>query len=580
MSDLDIRALEANFDGWKRERVPHLPNDKAFERYCAEHLLKNNDLSDEEIESGLLGGSDDGGIDAVYFFINRTLITDETEVPDPAISASLILIQAKYQGGFGENAVEGMHAFARDLLDYSKPVDQLTYLNSVARDSISRFRDKYDQILGSPHTFYIYFCYATKSDQPPNDKVAKRVENLKSFVVSRISAANVDFRYYGAANLLGLARQSPVTTLPIEISKHFSTNDGSVVCLVKLKNFAQFLTDERGEIRRTVLEPNVRDYQGKRNPVNTDIRATLNTSDKAEFWWLNNGITLLASECSLAGNKLTVNRPEIVNGLQTSQEIFTFFKDNPEKSDDRHVLIRVIVPPEEQTRNRITKATNFQTLVSPVSLHATDRIHFDIEERLKLYELFYDRRKGHYRNLRKPIAQIISIRDLARAVIAILLQQPDNARARPQSVLNREESYNRIFDESYNRDVFVTCVLIDRQVNDYLKQREDLTRDERRDIRFYVDMCIAYALSNDPSPTAPELAALAQTVVSSISTDWLNNTTQMVLREYRKLGGTDTVAKGPHLREVLLRMLNDHYQAMLAQAAEEAAAIEDAEAEP
>lgn len=478
MSDLDVRALEANFDVWKRERAPHLPNDKAFERYCAEHLLKNSDLSDEEIESGLLGGSDDGGIDASYFFINRTLILDETDVPEPAMTASLILIQSKYQGGFGENAVEGMHSFARDLLDYSKPVDQLTYLNSLARDSISRFREKYDQILGSPHDFYIWFCYVTKSDQPPNEKVIKRVENLKAFVVSRISAAKVEFNYYGAVTLLGLARQSPATTLPIQISKHFSTDDGSVVCLVSLKSFAQFLTDERGEIRRGVLEPNVRDYQGSRNPVNTDIRSTLELADATEFWWLNNGITLLAGSCSLAGNKLTVQKPEIVNGLQTSQEIFAFFKENPEKTDNRHVLIRVIVPPEDQTRNRITKATNFQTTVNPVSLHATDQIHFDIEERLKLYGLFYDRRKGHYRNLRKPISQIVSIHDLARAVIAVVLQEP---------------------------------------------------------------------------------ALLAQVVVSAIPTNILENCTLTVADEYRRLGGTDKVAKGTELRQELISDVEEFY---------------------
>jgi hypothetical protein len=559
MSDLDVRALEANFDGWKRERAPQLPNDKAFERYCVEQLLKNADLSDEEIESGLLGGSDDGGIDAVYFFINRTLISDETEVPEPAMSATLILIQAKYQGGFSENAVEGMHSFARDLLDYSKPVDHLTYLNSLARDAISRFREKYDQILGSQHDFYIWFCYATKSDQSPNAKVEKRVENLKAFVVSRISAAKVEFQYYGARDLLRQARQSPATTLPIQISRHFSTDDGSVVCLVRLKSFAEFLTDERGDIRRGVLEPNVRDYQGSRNPVNSDIRSTLETADATEFWWLNNGITLLAGSCSLAGNKLTVNKPEIVNGLQTSQEIFTFFKENPEKSDSRHVLIRVIVPPEEQTRNRITKATNFQTTVNPVSLHATDQIHFDIEERLKLYGLFYDRRKGHYRNLRKPISQIISIHDLARTVIAILLQEPDNARARPQSLLNREESYKRIFDDSYNRDVFVTCILVDRQIYEYLKIRNDLSRDERRDLRFYVDMLIAADLIASSSPSPVKLAAATQGAVSSFPLNMLDDASQTVLDEYRRLGGTDRVAKGVDLRLSLVSWLKETY---------------------
>jgi len=171
----------------------------------------------------------------------------------------------------------------------------------------------------------------------------------------------------------------------------------------------------------------VRDYQGKRNTVNQEIRKTLATENGGEFWWLNNGVTILAADASTSGNKLTVEMPEIVNGLQTSQEIFQHFTDNPTASDSRHVLVRVILPPDEMTRNRVTKATNNQTPVSPLSLRATDQIHFDIEEILKLHDLYYDRRKGQYRNQRKPISKIVTIKALAQAVMAALLQRPNDA---------------------------------------------------------------------------------------------------------------------------------------------------------
>jgi hypothetical protein len=59
--------------------------------------------------------------------------------------------------------------------------------------------------------------------------------------------------------------------MTIDVSKQFTTNHGSAVCWVRLKSFADFLTDDRGAIRRSILEPNVRDYQGKRNAVNPDI---------------------------------------------------------------------------------------------------------------------------------------------------------------------------------------------------------------------------------------------------------------------------------------------------------------------
>lgn len=130
MSDLDVCALEANFQSWKKDRADSLTNADAFERYAIEQVLKDYDLSDEELDSGHLGGSDDGGVDGMYFFINRTLVQDDTVLPE-ALTVSLILIQAKYEPGFGETAIEKLHAFTRDLLDYNTPPDQFVHLNSL-----------------------------------------------------------------------------------------------------------------------------------------------------------------------------------------------------------------------------------------------------------------------------------------------------------------------------------------------------------------------------------------------------------------------------------------------------------------
>src|SRR5436190_19800537 len=104
MSALDVQALETNFENWRKERVPHLAVADAFERYAVEHVLKDADLSDEEIDSGLFGGADDGGVDAMYFFVNRVLMQQESDVPDPAITANVSIIQAKTEKGFSETA--------------------------------------------------------------------------------------------------------------------------------------------------------------------------------------------------------------------------------------------------------------------------------------------------------------------------------------------------------------------------------------------------------------------------------------------------------------------------------------------
>ena len=550
VSDIDLKALETHFQNWKRDRAQQFTPSRAFERFAVDQVLKDLDPSDEELDAGDLGGGDDGGVDAMHIAMNQTLlVTEDTEVPKPTTSVELVIVQAKYESGFSETAVQKLQSFCNDLFDYSKDPQSLTYLNGVAREAIARFRSKYDEVIGDPHSIAITFHYVTKALVAPpyhGDKIVKRVNTLNGFVKSRLSQAKVEFEYWGCARLLSTARDIPKLERILTITKHFSDDDGSVIGLASLPDFARFLTDDSGRIRADMLEPNVRDYQGRRNPVNNDIRDTiLDTAKTEEFWWLNNGITILATECSVAGNKLKMMAPEIVNGLQTSTEIFAAFSKGDVVSDGRNVLVRVIVSTDDRSRDKVIKATNFQTPVEALSLRATDRIHFDIEDRLKLYNLFYDRKKGKYKRLRKPIADIVGMKGLSQAVMAIALRKPDDARARPGNILRDEHSYGKLFDDGCNRDVYATCILLDRAVFAFLNE-QDITREVRRDVRYCVDALVACRMAGTSTPSIDELAALA-TQCKSIDNATLQECVNLVVAAYQSLGGTDKAAKNRDL---------------------------------
>lgn len=565
MSEWDIQALQANFDNWRKERAPELTPDKAFERYVIELVLRNLDLTDEEIEYGWLGGTDDGGIDGFYFLVNRTLIQDDTEVPMPAMAVDLVLFQAKNKASFEETPVEKMHSFIRDLLDYSKLPSSFSYYKKTIQEAMTNFREKYTSVLGTPHTLSIAFIYATKSDKSPNTKINQRIDAVKTTVRQSFSAANVSFHCFGCQQLLGYARSVPRKEFVMDVFKHFSAPDKSVVCLVNLSDYAKFLTDDNGEIRKDLLEPNVRDYQGKRNPVNADIRNTLATSLDKEFWWLNNGVTILAEDCTTAGDKVTIKSPEIVNGLQTSQEVFAHFKGKT-ISDPRHILIRILVlDVDEPTRNRVIKATNFQTAVEPLSLRATEPVHIDIEERLKLYDLYYDRRKGKYRRLLKPIAKIISIRGLAQALIAIVLQRPNDARGGPQKLLSQDAEYTSIFSENMDRDLYVVCALLDKQVEAAL-EKSDLAKEEKRDLRYYVDMLVCCTALKIAKPTPKDIVSLLKRCTDGSLATEIAVAIGDARKKYQQLGANDKVAKGPDMTKRLLDDISDKFPALSAAA--------------
>jgi hypothetical protein len=250
--------------------------------------------------------------------------------------------------------------------------------------------------------------------------------------------------------------------------------------------------------------------------------------------------------------------PQLVNGLQTSYELFNYF-NSKHLDDARSVLVRVILPPNETMRRRIVKATNNQTQVSQLSLRATEDIHFDIEELFKLYNVFYDRRKGEYRRRLKPVSQIVSMKDVAQAVLACLLQQPDDARARPMSQLSTDEAYQRIFNSKADRELFLACVLLDRQVQGYLASRSDLSRDERNDLRYYIDTNLAASLSKKPKPSPQEIAALSTVAKTQIDPILMEACSNEAIKIYKAEGGNANAAKGAHMRAALLNMLQTKF---------------------
>ena len=64
----------------KAENSQKEPESDFFNHFVCEQILKDYDLSDEDITSGLVDGGDDGGIDGFYIFVNKNLATEYEEI--------------------------------------------------------------------------------------------------------------------------------------------------------------------------------------------------------------------------------------------------------------------------------------------------------------------------------------------------------------------------------------------------------------------------------------------------------------------------------------------------------------------
>ena len=198
----------------------------------------------------------------------------------------------------------------------------------------------------------------------------------------------------------------------------------------------------------------------------------------------------------------------------------------------------------------LSKQPIARPLSPPSSLRATDKIQRDIEEYLRQKGLYYDRRKNYYKNEGKPRDKIVGIPYLAQAVMAIVLQQPDQARARPSSLLKNDEDYGRVFNSSYDIELYYVCAEAMRRVESLLKSPSfNVPTEDRNNLRFYVAMCAVSGLGNSLKSTPEEIARFD---ISGLDESTVRQSLDFVLPRYVTLGGSDQVSKGPQLLTAIL----------------------------
>ena len=175
----------------KTQQVTPLPDDTAFELFASEQVLKDSDLSTEELFSGIVGGSNDGGIDGVYTFVGDQLIDDDSEIFDANFSTSRVsqgialtlrLIQAKAENSFAETPIDLVASSTARLLDLTQTDEQLEILYSPALvERFSLFRCAL-QLLAIRHpATRIEFSYATRGDTDAiNQKVKQKAKDLEA----------------------------------------------------------------------------------------------------------------------------------------------------------------------------------------------------------------------------------------------------------------------------------------------------------------------------------------------------------------------------------------------------------------
>jgi hypothetical protein len=532
----DLILLDSRIKARRESVAPDMDEAEYFDLFVAEQVLKNLQPGLSGLLHGLVDGEGDCGIDGFYCFVNDQLLDHGFVTTglgrNPRVE--VVITQCKTTAGFSEQVIEKLAFHLPKLLQFERDEKALS---QFANDRILELTRLFLKLctdiapLNPRITFFV--TYATRGDDVhPN--VRSKSGTVGDVLRKCFPGSLVHFEFLGAAQLLASAQQSAQIAKVLPIAEGPLASDSehgqAYVALVRLKDYFHFICEPgSSELHAALFEANVRDHQGASN-VNRSIGHTLNRTNGADFWWLNNGVTIVAPEVQQMGKKFHMTDPQIVNGLQTSNEIHRYFRDHSEEVD-RHLMVRVVVATEEPVRDSIIRATNNQNQLPDSALRATDRFQYQIEEYLGGRGFYYDRRKNYHLNQGRPLDRIISLEEMAQCVVSCLSTEPWRARAHPTSLLD-DELYSSIFNANkHPLNMYLNSLLLVRHVRKALESHPQVSTGYVDDWTFHVSAVAAMLHLRRQKPSPKDLT---NTDFLCIPTARILDLVPVVAREYLK----------------------------------------------
>lgn len=416
----------------------------AFVYLCVETML---DLDVDEAFDCLTDGGGDFGVDALH-------ITEEMDG-----EFGVTLFQGKYKknlegnSNFEQNSIEAMVNAIRHIFD---PSADLGAINDRLRVKVEQARSLIRDGL-IPRVRAIACNNGLKWNADAQQSIDRAV-----------FGDQVTWEHVNHDVLIGILQSiKPVDeTLRLTGKAMVEDMNYSRVCVGRMPVVeVAALMKSHGE---KLLERNIRRYLGLHgNRVNEGIRATLSSNAPENFYFFNNGITLVCDKFTYnalqqGDFQIKVKNLQIVNGgqscmtiLKTAEELEKNGQALPAQAS---VLIRLyeLSSDNDDVVLQITHATNSQNPVDLKDLRANDVRQQQLEQSIQ--NLGYSYRRKRMDATTK--ATDITTGAAAEAVLAIWRKAPHQAK-----FLTREhfgKLYDTIFSESLNGAQVVIAALLYR----------------------------------------------------------------------------------------------------------------------
>ncbi|MBO0352272.1 AIPR family protein [Phormidium pseudopriestleyi FRX01] len=299
-----------------------------------------------------------------------------------------------------------------------------------------------------------------------------------------------------------------------------------------------------------LLERNIRRYLGLQgNRVNESIKHTLTSDEKNNFYFYNNGITLICDNFYYNGlqnsdYQVRVENLQIINGGQTCMTIFKTLQEPSllNQNAQAYVLVRLYqLPPDDQAFvQRITYATNSQNPVDLKDLRANDERQKQLEMDIQALGFNYRRKRSDTSNRQTDITSGVA----AEAVLSIWRKKPHQAK-----FFSREhfgKLYDSIFTDDLNGSQVVLAVLLYRISENRRKRPEQTDPSFVRYGSCFIAMQMGRRLLADMNIKIKDIShqnfQRSQQLIHQKSEDYFNGSVQDIQRALEALYGQQEIS--------------------------------------
>lgn len=473
------RIVKSLTDAFAQEQgIAALDEATQFEAFVANATLSAYYDDDFNPLDFVIGAGGDLGVDVAAIVINGDLLLDATDV-ELAVAAArqldvkFVFAQAKrpesFQAAVFTDISDNLrHLFKDESLRYPANADVVNLkaaIKAVFAD-ISKFSN------GLPDIAVRYVTTGSVGDALLEEKrqsaasVLDATNYFNTVTVQAVGARQLRDQHQAATAAVSAAfTMDKRITLP-----RMPGVTQAFIGVLPAKRLVDVLTDASGGIRKSLFFDNVRDFQDF-NSVNLEIMASLNDAVRRnQFSVLNNGITIVARELTLAGDDFSLKDFQIVNGCQTCHVLF---HAQAQLTKDVHVSVRIIQSQDEDVIAGITAATNRQTAVTDDDLAAREQFHKDLEALFTTFssgeELYYERRSKQYAENNVERTRIVTRPQLIRIFASMFLDEPARAGRYVREL--REARRSDLFNPNQNPLAYYTSAAAYYRIEWLLRNR-------------------------------------------------------------------------------------------------------------